>query len=405
MNLKTQDNHYKFKVYLSFSETRNNRWAKYINDYLKPAFLENNIGYYDFREHERFDFLNVPAVCGLVDKNLANSDIFLRFIGEDLEPNKIYLVDDLSENIIYNPYTRNESQIPDYAEYEVDTSYDKFGFTNPYNRFQIVSTENMVGAMNHISSIYYTSFESDQDFTQRVINELSAGYQEQQYLKRSNLLFYFEEHFEKARVLFEQKKYDEAIIEYEAAILNNPHFDDAYTECADVFMLINDYENAVSNLHSAIKINPKNAKAHNNLGCCYLQLGDKKQAESEFNKAAELDDKYKPNQGTSESTRPMKAVKSFSEDKTLEGDYCDNQGVKLQKQKKYHEAIILHEKAIKLGTTYHAITYNNLGRGYYNIGNFDQAMYYYDKALEIEPNYSLALKNRELAVNKKAAAL
>jgi tetratricopeptide (TPR) repeat protein len=210
------------------------------------------------------------------------------------------------------------------------------------------------------------------------------------------------EHFEKARVLYDQKKYEESIVEYKTAISNNPNFDDAYTECADAFMMMNDYENAISNLHSAIKINPKNAKAHNNLGNCYNKLGNKEQAESEYRIAGELDRKYLVNIGTTGSTRPIKVVESFSKDKTIEGDSCDNQGVELQKQKKYLEAIPLHEKAIKLGTTYPAITYNNLGWAYYNLGNFDQAIYYYDKSLEIEPDYSRAIKNKVLAENKKA---
>lgn len=208
-------------------------------------------------------------------------------------------------------------------------------------------------------------------------------------------------HFEQARVFFDQKKYDEAIIEYKAAIADNPHFDNAYVECADAFLMTNDLENTGAYLRKAIEINPKNAKAHNNLGCWYiLSSDDKEQAESEFIKAAELDPKYTVNVGSTKSTRPVKIVKNFSEDKTFIGDLCDNQGVILQKLKQYQEAIILHERALKYGTSYPSITFNNLGRGYYNIGDFEQAIFYYDKALEIDPNNALAIKNRELAANK-----
>jgi len=209
-----------------------------------------------------------------------------------------------------------------------------------------------------------------------------------------------QEHFEKARILFEQKKYDEAIVEYKAAITDNPRFDNAYVECADAYLLMKDLENAGLCLRSAIKINPKNAKAHNNLGCCYHELGYDEQAEIEFEKAAELNPIYLPNVGSTKSNRPTKIVKNSSEDKTRNGDYFDNQGVELQKQKQYQEAIILHKKALELGTSYPQITYNNLGRGYYNNGEYEEAIYCFDKALEIEPNYALAIKNRELAMSK-----
>jgi tetratricopeptide (TPR) repeat protein len=208
------------------------------------------------------------------------------------------------------------------------------------------------------------------------------------------------EHFEQARVFFDQKKYNEAIVEYKAAIANNPRFDDAYVECADAFLMTKDLKNAKSFLRSAIKINPENAKAHNNLGCCYHELGDYEQAEIEYEIAARLDPKYFPNVGSTKTDRPMKVVTNFSKDKTLLGDTYDNQGVELQKQKQYQEAIILHKKAIDCGTSYPQITYNNLGKAYDKIGDYKKAISYYDEALKIEPDYALAIRNRELAIRK-----
>jgi tetratricopeptide (TPR) repeat protein len=208
------------------------------------------------------------------------------------------------------------------------------------------------------------------------------------------------EHFEQARVFFDQKKYDEAIDEYKAAIIDDSHFDDAYVECADAFLMKKDLENARSYLRTAVEINPKNAKAHNNLGCCYQELGDYEQAESEYIKAAKLNPKYLPNIGSTKTDRPMKVVTSFSKDKTLLGDTYDNQGVELQKQKQYQEAIILHKKALEEGTTYPAITYNNLGWAHDKIGDFEKAISYYDEALKIEPDYALAIRNRELTIKK-----
>jgi len=178
-----------FKVYLSFSERRIPGMAQYINDFLKHAFYIFNIDYYDFREHKQFQYLNEPAICEEIDKNLADSDIYLRFISHGLEPNKSHTVNDLWKDVKYNPYTHNLSGKLDYTDYEVNQSFDKFGFNNPNNRFQIVPSEMMISPMEHIHTVYIGPEESALNFTLRLIKELSRGYQEQQYWKRSVLFW------------------------------------------------------------------------------------------------------------------------------------------------------------------------------------------------------------------------
>jgi len=173
----------KIKVYLSFSERRLPRCVQFIDDYLKPAFNASNIDYYDFREHEQFHFLNEPAIYEEIDKNLAKSDIFVRFFDRGMEPNRIYPVDDLWDDVIINPFTFNESGIPDYTEYEVNASFEKFGFNNPYNRFQLVPYGIGDSPMVHITSIYFDPDGEGEDSTKRIINELTKGYHEQRYLE------------------------------------------------------------------------------------------------------------------------------------------------------------------------------------------------------------------------------
>jgi len=179
----------RFKVYFSFSEGRTPEMARYISDYLKPAFWIFNIDYYDFREHKRFHYMNEPAICEEIDKNLAVSDIFLRFIGQDLQPNKIRFIKDQFANIRFNPFTGALASFDTniYYDYEVNVSYDKFGFTNRYNRFQLISDGVIVSPMEHIQTIFVDSMESALDFALRLINELSHGFHEQLYWKQSKL--------------------------------------------------------------------------------------------------------------------------------------------------------------------------------------------------------------------------
>jgi len=179
----------RFRVYLSFSERRIPQMVMYIDNYLKHAFWVFNIDYYDFREHERFHYLDEPNICNEIDKNLAVSDIFLRIIDHGLEPNKTRLVSDYWNNVILNPFTRSLSEPPDYTDYEVNASFDKFGFNNRNNRFQIMPLTIMTGPMGHTQTIYKSSEESDLDFTLELINRLSHGYSEQLYWKRSALFW------------------------------------------------------------------------------------------------------------------------------------------------------------------------------------------------------------------------
>jgi len=164
--------------------------VQYIDNYLKPAFWVFNIDYYDFREHEQFHFLNEPAICAEIDKNLADSDIFVRFIDHGLEPHQWRLVNDKRNDMIFNPFTGSITGKPDYTEYEVDVSFDKFGFNNPNNRFQIASIGvSTVSPMKHITNIFIdlVFFDTPLDTALKIINKLSKGYMEQQYWKQSEL--------------------------------------------------------------------------------------------------------------------------------------------------------------------------------------------------------------------------
>jgi len=59
----------------------------------------------------------------------------------------------------------------------------------------------------------------------------------------------------------------------------------------------------------------------------------------------------------------------------------------------YNDAIYAYGKAIELDPKY-AMAYNNRGAVYDNIGNYSQAIKDFDKAIELSPNYAIAYYNR-----------
>jgi hypothetical protein len=176
----------KFRVYYSYSLRRQSGLARFITDYLSPALWVHNIDYYDFREGRQLNYLNANAVCAEINRNLAASDLFVRFINDELAPNKIYSLNPggIFSNTGYNPFARQF----DYAKYEVDVSYDNFGFTAPYNRFQIVPLEIQTGPMPHIATIWFTEVEPALDLALQITRRFVAGYTEHRNQRRRELL-------------------------------------------------------------------------------------------------------------------------------------------------------------------------------------------------------------------------
>jgi Tfp pilus assembly protein PilF len=70
-------------------------------------------------------------------------------------------------------------------------------------------------------------------------------------------------------------------------------------------------------------------------------------------------------------------------------------GVGVAQKGLWNEAIFWWEKAVKVDPTY-AAAHNNLAIGYEHQGRLDKAKLAYEKALEIEPNNSLIRQNYEL---------
>jgi tetratricopeptide (TPR) repeat protein len=154
-----------------------------------------------------------------------------------------------------------------------------------------------------------------------------------------------------------------------------------------------EYNKAIQCYDRALEIEPNNADIWNNKGHALDDLGNHEEAIQCYDKALELDSNH--------------AIA------------WNNKGFALAKLGKYNEAIQCYDKTLELDSN-HAIAWNNKGfaLGYptaiarawnnkglalENLGNHEEALQCYDKALELDPNNQLFHIYRKRALRKLKA--
>lgn len=123
-----------------------------------------------------------------------------------------------------------------------------------------------------------------------------------------------------------EKKYDQAIMQYNQIIKKCPTYADAYYGLGCAYSEIKDYNKAVESYNKAITINPNHSSSYYNLGCAYSEIKD------------------------------------------------------------YNKAIECYDKAITINPN-HSKAYYNCGEAYEFIGNSSKAAEYYKKAINISPQF------------------
>ena len=123
------------------------------------------------------------------------------------------------------------------------------------------------------------------------------------------------------------------------------------------------YEEAIENYNRAIDLSPKYSWAYNNRGLAYYDLGNANKAISDYNKAIAFD-----------------SQNSFA---------YYNRGLVYYNLGNLDQAILDYSKAIEIDPK-HCWAYNNRGIVYAQQGNFDKAILDCNKAIEIDPNFANA---------------
>ncbi|MBF0216815.1 MAG: tetratricopeptide repeat protein, partial [Candidatus Omnitrophica bacterium] len=143
----------------------------------------------------------------------------------------------------------------------------------------------------------------------------------------------------------------------------------------------------------AVALEPRDVKTLYRLGRIYKRTGDYKKAEEKFIKVDEL---MPGNPAVSEKLKELAEGKSDMV-KTL-----NKKGSAAIRGKDFDKAISFFGKALELDPA-SSTTYNNLGYACYLNGDNEQAMKYLEEALKIDPDNAKARQNLEYIKNPAAA--
>lgn len=96
------------------------------------------------------------------------------------------------------------------------------------------------------------------------------------------------DHFDKGEELAKKKKYEEAIVEYNAALELNPEQPGIQARAGDTYKKLEKYEEALAAYEKAIELDPANSNFYSNKGDILNKLGKVEEAQEAFEKATEM---------------------------------------------------------------------------------------------------------------------
>jgi tetratricopeptide (TPR) repeat protein len=199
----------------------------------------------------------------------------------------------------------------------------------------------------------------------------------------------------------EKGQLDEAIQDYNKAIILNPNFALSYKNRGTAYTKLGNYQQAIEDYIMAVTLNPQDIGSYNNLGLIYGNLGRHQLAINYYNRAIILNPDFAP----SYINRGNSYLQLGNYQKTLE-DYSKaiiinpysaiayfNRAVVYEKMNNFTQAIKDYDKAIELNPEY-AYAYSNRGSVYERLGNYQEALDNYNMAIKFDPLDKIIYYNR-----------
>ena len=157
--------------------------------------------------------------------------------------------------------------------------------------------------------------------------------------------------------LEKNRKYHEAVAEYQRASQLHPRLAQPYIDLGRIHMSHNRYKDALSAYEKATVVDPNSAHAYDALGWAYFQTGDHQRAAVVFEKAVEVDPTFASAYG--------------------------HLGLTYYVLRNYEDAITAYKKAFDLGAD-ELEYYYELGLSYVYLDRCDEARPWLEKAIEMD---------------------
>jgi tetratricopeptide (TPR) repeat protein len=205
----------------------------------------------------------------------------------------------------------------------------------------------------------------------------------------------------RARALINQGKYPEALLELNAAIVQNPDSERAYGWRGYVFNRMGRYAEAIPDFDKALNIRPRSALVLTNRGNAYYGMKDNGRGLADLNAATEIDPSLANPYAArgliysdmGEQDRALSELnKAIQLDPNLASSYS-NLGSVYNKLQQYDKAVAAFDKAIERDL--HMVgAFNGRGYAYLNLGEPERALADLNQALQMNPKFVRALNNR-----------
>jgi len=206
-----------------------------------------------------------------------------------------------------------------------------------------------------------------------------------------------------------EKRFDEAIVSYQKALQLQPDYAEVHYQLAEIYFFQRKFRDAIASCNKAIQLQPNFAANYKILGNIFQAQGEMEKALDAYKKALELNPEFAEayiNQGSifSKLERNEEAIvsleKAIAINPNIGAAYWNLANVYLQVDN-LEKLVECRKQAFLLEPKFvNAETLNDLGTAIGQLGNFSEAIGYYQKAIELQPNYHLAHLNLGVALQK-----
>lgn len=205
---------------------------------------------------------------------------------------------------------------------------------------------------------------------------------------------------EKASLLREMGKYNDALKMIEGEIRNHPNDPAAYYERALLYYDVEEYQKALEDFDRVISIDPLSKWAYAHKGYSLHYLGRNGEALTAFTKAIELDTQFAwvySGRGHVHYVEQdyKQALADFNKEIELDPNSkwgYTGKGDVLRRLNRDKEAAKAFQKAVRIDPEY-AYAYNRLGFTCMQMERYNESIAAYKKSIEINPRYSNSYGN------------